>query len=218
MTTKPLLALLSLAILLPGCDGTSTPATPTGPTAAPISSYILSGTISEITAAGPAPIEGAHVADTRNRSFVVTDDNGRYSIPVMPAMTIFVSVTRWGYATETKEIAMSGNTQLDIRLVRMASHILSGVVFEITAAGRVPIEGVDVYCDSCGSPDGHTSVHTDKNGSYSLAWAMNGVHPLFVTKAGYEIRDPTGALRDKEGRIVATVDGDTRFDIELVRQ
>ena len=98
------------------------------------------------------------------------------------------------------------------------SYVLSGVVFEITAAGPVPIEGVEVYCDSCGSPVGHTFVYTDAKGSYSLAWAMNGVHPLFVRRTGYEIFDPTGKLRDQYGRISATVRGDTRFDIELVRR
>jgi hypothetical protein len=35
--------------------------------------------------------------------------------------------------------------------------------------------------------------------SGGLAWAMNGSHPLFVAKA-------------------ATVHGDTRFDVQLVKQ
>jgi hypothetical protein len=61
-------------------------------------------------------------------------------------------------------------------------------------------------------------VYTDADGLYSLAWAMDGVHPLFVTKAGYEIFDPTGKLRDQLGRISATVRGNTRFDIQLVRR
>jgi hypothetical protein len=95
---------------------------------------------------------------------------------------------------------------------------LSGVVFEMTATGQAPIEGVEIYCDSCGSPDGHTSVYTDANGFYSLAWTTDGQHPLFVTKAGYDIFDPTGTLRDGFGRITATVRGDTRFDVQLVKR
>lgn len=95
------------------------------------------------------------------------------------------------------------------------TYILSGVVFEMTAEGRVPIEGVEVYCDSCGSPVGHTFVSTDPNGSYSLSWAANGVHPLYVTKAGYQMFDPAGVVRDT---IDAAVHGDTQFDIELVRR
>jgi hypothetical protein len=100
--------------------------------------------------------------------------------------------------------------------VSTATYTLSGVVFEFNATGLAPIEGVEVYCDSCGSPDGHTFVYTDANGFYRLEWAANGVHPLFVTKDGY--RHPNGAPLDDYGRIRATVNGDTRFDIELVRR
>jgi hypothetical protein len=94
------------------------------------------------------------------------------------------------------------------------TYILSGVVFEVTDAGEVPIEGVELYCDSCGSPEGHTFVNTDADGFYSLAYAHDGSHPLFVTKAGYQIFDPT----DQLGRITATVRGDTRFNIRLTRR
>ena len=78
-----------------------------------------------------------------------------------------------------------------------------------------PLEGVDVYCDSCGSPVGHTSAYTDPNGFYRLAWTIDGFHPLYVTKAGYQIFDPSGRARDT---ITARVLGDTRFDIQLVRK
>lgn len=98
------------------------------------------------------------------------------------------------------------------------TYSLSGVVFEITETGRIPIEGVELYCDSCGSPDGHTLVTTDADGTYRLDWTANGVHPLFVTKAGYEIFDPAGTLRDALGRINVTVRGDTVFDVQLVRR
>jgi len=214
-------ALLTLAILSSACDGGAsgpTSATPTAPTPPAVVSYILSGAISEMTATGSAPIEGARVAETGSGRTAVTGFDGLYSIPGLSAMSRSISVTKWGYDAETRTVTMSSDTQLDIRLNRVASYILSGVVFEITATGRVPIEGVEVYCDSCGSPVGHTFVYTDANGFYSLAWAMNGAHPLFVTKAGYEISDPTGKLRDANGRISATVRGDTRFDIELARR
>jgi hypothetical protein len=98
------------------------------------------------------------------------------------------------------------------------TYTLSGVVFELTEAGKVPIEGVELYCDSCGSPDGHTFVYTDANGFYSLDWTGNGVHPLLVRKAGFAIFDPAGTLTDDYGRIAATVSGDTRFDVQLVRR
>lgn len=98
------------------------------------------------------------------------------------------------------------------------TYTLSGVVSEVTAAGSVPAEGVQLYCDSCGSPDGHTFTSTDANGSYTFAWTRNGVHPLLVWKDGYLVIDPSGALSDGRAVKNATVDGDTQFNIQIVRR
>ena len=102
--------------------------------------------------------------------------------------------------------------------VPQPTYTLSGVVSEETAAGRVPAEGVQLYCDSCGSPDGHTFTSSDANGFYSFSWARNGVHPLLVWKDGYVVVDPSGTLSDGRAVKHATVDGDTRFDIQIVRR
>jgi hypothetical protein len=102
--------------------------------------------------------------------------------------------------------------------VPQATYTLSGVVSELVAAERVPVEGVRLYCDSCGSPDGHTFTSTDANGLYSFSWARNGVHPLLVSKDGYDVIDPMGRLADGTAVKNATVNGDTRFDIQMVRR
>jgi hypothetical protein len=85
----------------------------------------------------------------------------------------------------------------------------------MTAMGRTPIQGVSVYCDSCGDPLGHTFADTDANGFYSFSWAANGQTPLIDRKEGYRLAGdlPAGPVN---GWIVAAVNGDTRFDIELV--
>jgi hypothetical protein len=166
-----------------------------------------------MTAAGPSPIEGARVNAGSGLS-ATTDAGGLYRIPGLPATTSLISVTKGGYVTQAKTVTMSADTLLDIRLDRIVSYTLSGLVYELTEAGQVPIEGVEVYCDSCGSPDGHTFVDTDADGFYSLSWTTNGVHPLLVRKAGYAL----AVTRDPSGRISATVNGDTRFDIQLVRR
>jgi hypothetical protein len=74
-----------------------------------------------------------------------------------------------------------------------------------------------VYCDACGSPEGHTSVDTDADGAYSFSWADNGPMSLIVRKEGYELAagSPPGPVKDS---VMVTVDGDTRFDVELVRR
>ena len=97
-------------------------------------------------------------------------------------------------------------------------YILSGVVFEVTPDGQVPVEGVEVYCDSCGSPFGHTFVDTDAQGFYSLSWAANGVHALMVRKDGFAVKDPSRTYSDGSGVKDAMVNGNTRFDIQLVRR
>ena len=98
-----------------------------------------------------------------------------------------------------------------------ARYTLSGVVFEMTAAGRTPIQGVSVYCDVCGGSLGHTFADTDANGFYSLPGTANGYTPLIVRKDGYGL---AGGLTSGPtiGWITATVNGDTTFDLELVRQ
>ena len=97
-------------------------------------------------------------------------------------------------------------------------HTLSGLVFESTATGRVPVEGVHVYCDGCGSPVGHTSVFTASDGLYSFGWAYDSVMPLLVQKEGYAVVGATAILSNGFERRSVTVSGDTRFDIELVRR
>ena len=96
------------------------------------------------------------------------------------------------------------------------TYTLSGVVFEAGSDGNVAVANVEVYCDSCGVPDGHTFRQTDGNGAYSFDGVSNGRTLLLVSKPGYKLSRPdeTGV----SGGINATVEGDTRFDIELVRQ
>ena len=219
-STIRLSTLLSLTVLLSACDGrtsVSPSPPPAGMTTPSSVTYTLYGGVWEETSDGPAPIEGARVRDESGRE-AVTDAKGQFSISGLSPQNHTIWVTRSGYNTETKTFTMTSDRQLDIYVGRIQNYVLSGVVFEITEAGRIPIDGVELYCDSCGSPDGHTFVTTNADGFYRLEWTANGVHPLFVTKAGYEIFDPTGTRRDAIGRISATVRGDTTFDVQLVRR
>jgi Carboxypeptidase regulatory-like domain len=217
--SKHLSVVLSLATVLSACNGSDrspTSASASPPTAGP--TYTLSGAVSEETPAGPAPVEGARVETSAPYGFAMTDAKGFYKITGLRAISSSVTVTKSGYVTGLQTVTIQGDTQLDFQVNRIASFTLSGMVFEATPEGQMPIEGVELYCDGCGSPVGHTSVFTDADGFYSFAWTFNGPNPLFVTKAGYAIVDPTGTLKDAYGRVTATVKGDTRFDIELIRR
>jgi hypothetical protein len=102
-------------------------------------------------------------------------------------------------------------------------------VFEVTSAGNMPLEGVTVYCDPCGPPDGHSFRSTGADGGYSFDGA-GGVAPgstpggilLFVAKRGYvlpnqpDISGPNGD--GYMGSVRVTVTGDTRFNIQILRK
>ena len=146
--------------------------------------------------------------------FALTGEDGSYTLAGLRAMNTSVSISRSGYVTQTKPLTLTGDTRLDVVISRLRTYVLSGLVYEMTAAGRVPIDGVVLYCDGCGSPDGHTFVTTDAEGLYSLSWVLPGVTYLQVIgKTGFKYAGPIQSLG-----IPVTIDGNTRLDIELVRR
>jgi hypothetical protein len=101
---------------------------------------------------------------------------------------------------------------------------LSGIVFEMTAAGPRPIEGALLYCDACNF-ETHSWTTSDGNGFYQFngVWQAEPVPmPLSIRKEGYD--DPPGRPANTPpnpnglGWREVTVHGNTRFDIELVRK
>ena len=120
----------------------------------------------------------------------------------------------------------------------VADVILSGVVYEVTPMGRVPIEGVRVQSDwwhMFPTPD----AVTDSRGFFSFRpvwvcpcslapWVDAGITALWVNKVGYEAPagQPASVFNDRPGTTAppdshlrdVTINGDTRFDIELVRR
>jgi len=100
-------------------------------------------------------------------------------------------------------------------------HTLSGVVFELTPDGRAVVADVEVYCESCDPPLGHSMTKTDAAGGYHFNQAEDGSHLVLLSKPGYRLPRPdwTGAGGiGWMGGINAHVAGDTRFDIEIVRE
>jgi hypothetical protein len=205
-----------LALLMGACDGSSgshspTSSSPLAPTPTspgpPATTYTLSGTVSEPNPIGLVPVEGVRVEVTSSGQRAVTDEDGFYSITGLSADRRVVSASKPGYETNTRSLLLSGDTRLDILVDRVVTYTLSGVVFEMTPSGRTPVGDVGLYCDSCGSPDGHTSTRSDSSGFYSFSWAHNGITLLLVGKDGYVAISAT-----------ATVNGDTRLDIEVTRR
>ena len=109
---------------------------------------------------------------------------------------------------------------------------LSGAVYEVTSTGRVPMPGVQVYCELCGT-ETHTFARADANGFYSFpaelasgggVWLSGAPTPLLVFVDINAYRDPPGlpplSRGCPSGLICREVliDRDTHFDIELVRR
>ena len=121
---------------------------------------------------------------------------------------------------------------------QVANVILSGMVYEETSMGRVPIEGAHVssdYFHVFPTPD----VVTDSQGFFSFSpvwvcpcswapWVNAGITSISVKKDGYEV--PAGQPPSVFGHALypdvrpdahyrdVTINGDTRIDIELVRR
>jgi hypothetical protein len=110
----------------------------------------------------------------------------------------------------------------------LADATLSGIVYEVTAGSprqRVGIEGVSVYCEQCGEST-HNYAYTDSKGHYVFpkgVWTV-GSFPIrvWVSKDGYQ--DPPGLPKPTlpnpsgPGWREVLIDGDTQFDMELVRR
>ena len=102
---------------------------------------------------------------------------------------------------------------------------LSGMVYEQTANGRVPIADVWVYCEPCGA-ETHSGVWTDAKGFYTFTgvWTEASHFPIriWIMKAGYTdppgLPNPTPPNPSGPGWREVVVTGNTLFDAELVRQ
>lgn len=121
---------------------------------------------------------------------------------------------------------------------QVADVILSGVVYEMTSMGRVPIAGVRVQSDHFHVFPTADAV-TDAQGFFSFRpiwvcpcswapWVDSGITVIVIDKEGYEA--PAGqpasvfhhplypeVPRDLRLRDVP-INGETRFDVELVRR
>jgi hypothetical protein len=203
-----------------GCSRNPTsPSVPSAPSVPPGPAifYTLTGVVFVQTPDGPEPAKDVRVSVTGSTAGPLTAGDGSYTIAGLSAGPHTVSATRPDIVTVSRVITISGDTHLDVEVVEKPSFTLSGVVFERTATGTAPIENVEVYCDSCGSPYGHTFAHTDAHGFYSFSYTFPGANPLLIRRAGYgdPPGQPPGPVAGSQWRVPIVI-GDTRFDIELV--
>lgn len=238
---KRLSTAMGLVLSVAACSGGTAPG-PTSPTQAraPEPTYTLSGVIVAETATGLVPIEGVWVQVNMTKP-AITDASGSYSIPdltltgLAPNVSIghFNTVTAWKptYLNDTGTVTIAGDTRHDIQLIRRATFTLSGVVSEMTATGMVPVEGVEIHdwscdpafpgnrlptpADGCNYGLSHSTT-TDTNGRYSVPGVYATRNLVCATKDGFEVNMTDSECGGYSTSL--TLDGDTRFDIQLVRR
>lgn len=220
-TTARLLSVGAFALVVASCGGSQS-ASPISPTPlVPRPTFTLSGLVFAATPTGLVPVEGVVVEEANLRQRATTDANGAYSISGLYAMSNVVTASKIGYETDSRTLTISGDTRLDLRVVRRATYTLSGVISELTATGRAAVEGVRVealicHTDAYGCPiNSVPTTITDRNGFYSVSGLYEGTNYLWAIKDGYQ----PGPVPNCEGSCwTVEVNSDTRFDIQLVRR
>ncbi len=153
---------------------------------------------------------------------------------MLSGLPAFITVTSWkpSYEADTRNVAISADTRLDIQLTRRATFTLSGVVYEMTPAGPSPVEGVHIDAFSCEpiftACDRGLSLDTatDREGFYSIPGVYAGQNFICAAKEGYqaELTGPCNMPHSEDAEIPVTaghpltVTGHARFDIRLVRR
>ena len=178
---------------------------PTGP-------HTVSGVVSD----GARPIEGANISawiDQGGSGYsymwahgpLMTDADGRYQLAGLPAqVTVWLQTWKNGYVQQcaAPQVTLLGDTSVDLQLVSRANlsastgqvptsgfRSISGMIFEITGAGKQPVAGAYVdfeplmdfpaaitFSDAagryllCGVPEGRTVGILASVGIQRVAW------------------------------------------------
>jgi hypothetical protein len=114
-------AIIALMLATAACGDSKNPIVGPSPTPvpAPAATFTVSGTISEATESGAAPVEGATILSADTETWVVTDAAGFYRISgVRAGMARFV-VSKEGYEERVVEMMIEGDSQLDAELIRV---------------------------------------------------------------------------------------------------
>ena len=206
------LTIASLGTWISACDWGPSPWPPEG-------THTVSGTVTEMTPAGVAPIRGILVIGA---SRTATDSSGRYRLSGVRPGTWTFRIEAGPFEPVTQSVVVSADRVVDFRLVRRPRFTLSGFVTEVTKDGPVPLAGVDVEVENCppsmsGGSD-FNSARTDASGFYSVPDMCDGRVIAYALKPGYELADTD--CDDGHSGLCRwiTIAGDTRFDLRMTRR
>jgi hypothetical protein len=188
----------------------------------------VSGTVFEIVAQRPVPIQSRVSFEYRkpNESFstggMVSADDGSFVLEHVSSGTALTlraaaSIGSWREQPCGVNTLVRSDTRLDIELVQTGttgvttgSPVLSGLVYEMTPAGRRPIADADVaYVSGC-SGLAEVYARTDGQGRYSFCRLPSGPGCVIAGLERY------GGRWFAERQIGTNIQGDAVLDIELV--
>lgn len=81
--------------------------------------YTVSGVVTDASAPGQ-PIASARIQDVGG-GFTLTDATGAFSLPGIPAGLLLIEFSKTGYQTVEQELAITGDTRLNVSLTPAAS-------------------------------------------------------------------------------------------------
>ena len=195
---------LALSIALLAACGGSDPIT--GPDPVPVSSVRVFGVVTESSPALAVarPVSGAIVEVAGVRA--TTRADGTYSLSsasLWVGLSATIVVRRAGMQVAQREIHLEPETRADFTFEAAPLSSLSGIVYESTAGGRVPLANVHVE-----NSNTHESTRTDGEGRYRLSLIEDAQATLYVSKPGY--------LLISQRHV--SVRGEQTLDIELIRE
>jgi hypothetical protein len=211
---------VSMAAWVAGCnDSPRTPTGPSPPSASP-GTFLVSGVVTEMVDGMSRPLADRSVwlwvSQDRGgggRS-LATDHDGRYSARVPKSRVFATSLSSDRQQPCVATVAVDKDATLDVQVVpsgsaanppTAASPLITGVVYETTQTGRIPVRRALVALDE--SLDNYVAwTYTDDEGHFFLC-RVNVPLLLGVAANGYQT--------SFSQRIAGT--SDLNFEIELKR-
>ena len=98
-------------------------------------------------------------------------------------------------------------------------YVLTGLIFELTPAGAVPVADAEVEVAICPGQfhDNYTYSKTDDAGTYRAAGMCAGTTSVWVAKPGYRVNRKDAPQCDGDC-VYVYLTRDTKFDVELLKE
>lgn len=205
---------------LPTAPGPSVPSAPTTGSLTFVWAKVVDATGACIVGATVEVVRGQGLGQNITQSTLCdawSFDGGATFKDLTPGVEMTLRASASGHAAQEKTVVPSLGPQQAILFTfpsapTATGFSLSGVVFESTSAGRLPVSGGHVNFSLDGGPSGPVPI--DATGRYAISNLPPGrlvrVTAFDSGTRGLEQRCPASATIAR--------DGDTKLDIELVRQ